>query len=668
MRAFCLTFARGGYIKSRKKYLGENDMTKTKRNLILVVSLLFAIFTLCSVFAGTSFHTPQTVEAGTLTDVDLQYRRDNPGLYETGTTKFVKDGDNDMNWDYLLSNGPFTFTNGHWRPEEKTGYKLPKGDLVCGEVDELTDLSYGFYNCNNITAIDMTNLNTSNVKSMKSMFYDCDTLKEVDMGDLDTSNVIDMSTMFSQCNELRRVNMSELNTEQVESMERMFQGSTALEEIKFRKPGAGKVTDMSYMFGGCKNLVSLDLSWMDTSSVTNMSGMFSWCSSLTNLNLQNWNTGSVTSMSSMFIGCKSLTSLDVSGFDTSKVTNMSYMFQDCESLRKITFGRQDVNGVTNMNEMFRNCGKLVSLDLSWMDTSSVEQMSSMFRGCSSLTNLNLQNWNTNSVTDMSSMFSGCKSLTLLDVSSFNTSKVESFEGMFAGVHLKELDLSNFVFMDSIDGDARNAMGMLGVNMNAGYWEFVSEGGFYNLGYDVVKQAKEGKTDEIGSELISWYEVYDCEGNAVDAGEAYSSEIEGKSEEEKIIIGMKYAMHVWAWEVEDEEWDFARNMFDTKIEKIILPASAKDAGIWLPSNTTYVAKSGDTEFELEQQILYGYKDLSMTEGTVLVAKTADVENTGVVLDTKTIIIVCAIAGACVLAIIAVVLNKVYKANKRKNRKF
>ena len=148
----------GGYIEGRKKYLGENDMTKTKRNLILVVSLLFAIFTLCSVFAGTSFHTPQTVEAGTLTDTELQYRRDNPGLYETGTTKFVKDGENDMTWKYLIDNGDITTTNNRLKVVTET----LAGDLICGSVSGITNLRYSFAWCENLTFVDASALDTKN--------------------------------------------------------------------------------------------------------------------------------------------------------------------------------------------------------------------------------------------------------------------------------------------------------------------------------------------------------------------------------------------------------------------------------------------------------------------------------------------------------------------------
>ena len=717
MRAFCLTFARGGYTESRKNILGENDMTKTKRNLILVVSLLFAIFTLCSVFAGVSFHTPQTVEATeTLTDEQLQYRCDNPGLYETGTTTFVKDGENDMTWDYLLSNGPFTFKDGHLETKSKgSGGELPEGDLVCGKVEGLTNLNYGFYNCQKIISIDMTNLDTANVTDMSCMTTRCDRLKEVDMSGLDTSRVTSMKRMF-------------------------YNDNGVLEKITFGKPGAGKVTDMSEMFSYCKKIVSLDLSWMDTSSVTNMSGMFSVCYSLANLNLQDFNTKNVTNMSGMFGDCKSLTSLDVSGFDTSRVTDMSGMFNGCENLDELdlrnfktenvktmesmfytclrlktldlsSFNTQNVRSmrwmfddcivlktielgnnfktdkVNNMLRMFNNCAELTSLDVTGFNTGSVENMERMFAGCKKLTSLDVSGFDTSNVTDMTGMFSRCESLTSLnvsnfvttkvtlmmgmfanmkslkslDVGNFNTSQVTAFGLMFSGTNLAELDLRNFDF-SSTDSNY-GTFGLIGESDETCVNKMKS------IGFTTEPEAYEKamNNENISEELKQINE---------DFAELYEQDIVGKTGDElgyagKInIVGRLVNMFRMLNEENrtQNSLDLARGMFETKIGKIYLPATAASVNISLPGNTTYVAKSGDTEVELEQQILYGYKDLDMKAGTVLVAKTAEVENTGVKLDTKTIIIACVIAGACVLAIIAVILSKIDKANKRKNRKF
>ena len=43
---------------------------------------------------------------------------------------------------------------------------------------------YMFYKCKNLIKANLSNLNTSNVKSMEKMFQDCSNLKEVDLSNL----------------------------------------------------------------------------------------------------------------------------------------------------------------------------------------------------------------------------------------------------------------------------------------------------------------------------------------------------------------------------------------------------------------------------------------------------------------------------------------------------
>ena len=131
-----------------------------------------------------------------------------------------------------------------------------------------------FYKCRNITSLDLSKLDTSNVTDMNSMFYFCNALTSLDLSKLDTSNV----------------------------------------------------TNMNHMFGNCHALTSLDLSNFDTSNVTDMNNMFYYDVQLANLNVSSFDTSNVTDMELMFGSCNALTSLDLSNFDTNGVQNYSYMF------------------------------------------------------------------------------------------------------------------------------------------------------------------------------------------------------------------------------------------------------------------------------------------------------------------------------------------------------
>ena len=206
-----------------------------------------------------------------------------------------------------------------------------------GPVIANPDCSWMFrfgYNKNNIESISFdNNFDTSDVTNMSYMFTDCRNLTSMDVSQFDTSKVTDMSHMFQYC---------------------------ALTGIDVSKFDTSNVVNMEYMFTDCRNLTSLDVSNFDTSNVTEMNSMFRYCNSLTKLDLRNFDTSKITDMEYMFEDCKSLTSLDVSKFNTSKVTTMYFMFYNCRSLTSLDLNSFDTSKVTNMYDMFYNCNKLTA--------------------------------------------------------------------------------------------------------------------------------------------------------------------------------------------------------------------------------------------------------------------------------------------------------------------
>jgi len=58
-------------------------------------------------------------------------------------------------------------------------------------------MKYAFFECSELTSIDLSNFDTKNVKSMESMFYGCKSLKSIDLSNFDTSSVTSMEGIFS---------------------------------------------------------------------------------------------------------------------------------------------------------------------------------------------------------------------------------------------------------------------------------------------------------------------------------------------------------------------------------------------------------------------------------------------------------------------------------------
>ena len=365
--------------------------------------------------------------------------------------------------------------------------KLDNWNIVGGTIS----LSGMFQGCTNLTAIDLSNFDTSNVTDMNYMFLECSSLESIDLSNWDTSKVTGMSRMFDGCSSLESIEgLSTFDTSKVTDMEVMFRGCSRLISIDVSGFDTSNVTSMYGMFHGCSKLISIDVSGFDTSNVKYMSRMFYECSSLASIDLSNWNTTGLASASTsnnlinsmfynctsltsvnlsnwhisnnmlssmksssnsdpaMFNGCNSLTSLNLSNWDVSKVTSMFTVFANYfNSLVDIDVSNWNTSNVTNMASMFYGCSSLESIKgLETWDTSNVTNMSAMFQGCSSLTTITgISEWNTVKVNYMNYMFNGCSSLTNLDIKKWYTVNVTSMTSMFDGCYrLEGLDISNWI--------------------------------------------------------------------------------------------------------------------------------------------------------------------------------------------------------------------------------
>jgi surface protein len=159
-----------------------------------------------------------------------------------------------------------------------------------------------FYQCYNITSLNLSGWSPSKVTTMKWMFHNCTSLQSIDLTNWDTSSVIDMYSMFYKC-PLSYIDVSSWDT--------------------------SKVSDMRWVFGECLSLDNLDVSGWDTSSVTRMDALFYKCQSLKTVNVSNWNTSNVTNMYDLFYKAYAI-KVDLSSFIMTSVTNVADMFTGCD--------------------------------------------------------------------------------------------------------------------------------------------------------------------------------------------------------------------------------------------------------------------------------------------------------------------------------------------------
>ena len=293
-----------------------------------------------------------------------------------------------------------------------------------GSVEANTNGSGMFAYLDNVSFLDLSGLDTSNMTSMSGMFYNSKSLTNIDLSGFDTSKVVTMANMFEGCTNLKDLDVSNFKT--------------------------SNVIYMAGMFENCSNIENLDLSNFDTSKVTEMGtkssssgGMFHGCTNLKSLNLSNFDTSNVVLMGNMFSGCASLESLNLSSFDTSNIEHMGYMFNACSSLKSLDLSNFNTSRVVDMTRMFTRCYELSELNITSFDTSKVTSMDSMFLGCTSLKEINVSNFNTSKVTRMGDMFESCNSLSKLDLSNFDTHNVKIMYYMFnMNTNLKTIYVSD----------------------------------------------------------------------------------------------------------------------------------------------------------------------------------------------------------------------------------
>ena len=143
------------------------------------------------------------------------------------------------------------------------------------------------------------------------MFAWFNNLETIDFGGcFDTANVTDMTFMFSSCRNLTALDVSGFETANVTNMAGMFKWCTSLTALDVSGFDTANVTDMSDMFTSCVNLTALDVGDFDTANAMNMNRMFFACSNLTALDVSGFDTANVTSMYGMFYGCGKLTQLE----------------------------------------------------------------------------------------------------------------------------------------------------------------------------------------------------------------------------------------------------------------------------------------------------------------------------------------------------------------------
>lgn len=156
-----------------------------------------------------------------------------------------------------------------------------------------------------------------NITSFKKLFKGCSNIRNISCGNknhhstiTNINNITDVSYMFYNCSKLIEINKANDKTfSNISNFEHVFENCEKLESgaDSFFDLEEQPIENVTSMFAGCKKLVfenndtqSVGSDWNINASITNLSNMFYNCYELSGVDMSKWDIRSVTDMSKMF--------------------------------------------------------------------------------------------------------------------------------------------------------------------------------------------------------------------------------------------------------------------------------------------------------------------------------------------------------------------------------
>lgn len=226
---------------------------------------------------------------------------------------------------------------------------------------------------------DMRGLDVSKMSNLGQVFAGCVNLTAVDISNWDTSNAASFYAMFMSCYSLETIEgIEKLNTSKSTSLCMIFSGCTALKTLDgLENWDVSNVMNLSYAFAHCSEVASLEpLEGWDISKVTSLERTFNECGMTSLEPIRNWNTSNVMSISSIFADCANLTKVDeIKDWDLSNCTETIGAFSKCSSLVSVNLENWVVPKNKNAFRMFEKCPKLKYVYMPKLSTDKIANTS-----------------------------------------------------------------------------------------------------------------------------------------------------------------------------------------------------------------------------------------------------------------------------------------------------
>ena len=317
----------------------------------------------------------------------------------------------------------------------KSVFDLFKNCTINGNIDlsnidtsNLKTAESMFENCNIDGKVTLSNFIGSTVVNLENMFYKASS-KGVDFGTIDTSNVVSMNKMFSESNsDTVNSDISNLNLKSVLYANNMFSKTDITDEtLKSLDFTVFNPTDISYFISDCDALTNIEISDIKWTNIMDANNFMSNCDNIVSFSMSSKSSKDdmvkSTAYGSYFAeNCPKLESFDLGNTPLYNFVHMQGFFKDNVVLNTIIGLNKPIKNVVLLQHLFDNCKELPTIDISDWIIKNINSMSYVFNNCENVESINLPSHLSTDKLNLqasTNMFNNCKKLTTFNINTLD---------------------------------------------------------------------------------------------------------------------------------------------------------------------------------------------------------------------------------------------------------
>ena len=267
---------------------------------------------------------------------------------------YILDEDNDGLYELYIGQDGGVIANPNSARTFNYFTKVTKYDFTYYDTSKATTMLLMFSNNTSLETIDVSNLDTSNVTNLMAAFQLDGKLKEINgVNNWNTSKATSIQNIFYGCTELTSIDLTGWNTSNIQNFSAMFERDNKLATIKgIEDFDTSSATNLSYIFKNTA-IESLDLSKWDVSNAQHLTALFRASKLKTLTGISNWDVSNAYYMHYMF-DLTNIDTIDISNWKTNgNLKYTTFMFSNA-NISNIYMNNMTFDTVTNNTDMFKN--------------------------------------------------------------------------------------------------------------------------------------------------------------------------------------------------------------------------------------------------------------------------------------------------------------------------